>query len=220
MSNYKAAFEAASADLSAIMSLLGFTSYPGIDPILRAITNLTLAKAQEQVLRQHKTDYMEAAEGTRRALEAEVQALSGQVKALQSDANSWQSGYNKGRHDGTKHRQSEVEQLTRDVEELRATVVVVPERELFTKYLPGAIPQNADEVNAWKEGYNACHDDVVELNDKAVSEGLLRRCEQMLQFYFEYLCDESAEEVDITMAAEARDELRALLGEGKEAGDV
>lgn len=57
------------------------------------------------------------------------------------------------------------------------------------------------------------------LNGKVVSEGLLRRCEQMLQFYFEYLCDESAEEVDITMAAEARDELRALLGEGKEVGD-
>jgi len=50
MSNYKAAFEAASLDLSAIMSLLGFTSYPGIDPMLRAITNLILAKAEAQEL--------------------------------------------------------------------------------------------------------------------------------------------------------------------------
>ncbi|MDF3842791.1 hypothetical protein P3W55_13825 [Pseudomonas citronellolis] len=51
MSNYKAAFEAASLDLSAIMTLLGFTSYPGIDPMLRAITDLILAKADAQKLR-------------------------------------------------------------------------------------------------------------------------------------------------------------------------
>ncbi|KWR82507.1 hypothetical protein [Pseudomonas sp. PI1] len=51
MPNYKAAFESASLDLSAIMSLLGFTSYPGIDPMLRAITDLVLAKAESQALR-------------------------------------------------------------------------------------------------------------------------------------------------------------------------
>lgn len=51
MPNYKAAFESASLDLSAIMSLLGFTSYPGVDPMLRAITDLVLAKAEAQALR-------------------------------------------------------------------------------------------------------------------------------------------------------------------------
>ena len=53
MPNYKAAFEAASSDLSTIMSLLGFTSYPGIDPMMRAITNLTLAKEESQALREY-----------------------------------------------------------------------------------------------------------------------------------------------------------------------
>lgn len=52
MPDYKAAFEAASLDLSTIMSALGFVSYPGIDPMLRAITNLTLAKAEAQALRE------------------------------------------------------------------------------------------------------------------------------------------------------------------------
>ncbi|MDN6876910.1 hypothetical protein QO209_31080 [Pseudomonas citronellolis] len=103
MPNYKAAFESASLDLSAIMSLLGFTSYPGVDQVLRAITELILNKA-------------------------EAQALRDQVKALQSDANSYQSGYDEGRRMGTKHRQDEVEQLTREVAALRARVVVVPER--------------------------------------------------------------------------------------------
>ncbi len=52
MPNYKAAFEATSLDLAAIMTLLGFTSYPGIDPMLRAVTNLVLAKAEAQALRE------------------------------------------------------------------------------------------------------------------------------------------------------------------------
>lgn len=55
MPNYKAAFEAASLDLSAIMSLLGFTSYPGIDPMLRTITNLILAQAEGQELSKEVT---------------------------------------------------------------------------------------------------------------------------------------------------------------------
>lgn len=52
MTNYKAAFESASLDLAAIMTLLGFTSYPGIDPMLRAVTNLVLAKTEAQALRE------------------------------------------------------------------------------------------------------------------------------------------------------------------------
>lgn len=52
MPNYKAAFESASLDLAAIMTLLGFASYPGIAPMLRAITDLVLIKAEAQALRE------------------------------------------------------------------------------------------------------------------------------------------------------------------------
>ncbi|WP_275628968.1 hypothetical protein [Pseudomonas sp. 273] len=122
MPNYKAAFESASLDLSAIMSLLGFTSYPGVDPMLRAITDLVLAKA-------------------------EAQALRDQVKALQSDANSYQSGYDEGRRMGAKHRQSEVEQLTRKVEDLRARVVVVPDRFAPPTYAHHSLKDQAEGWN-------------------------------------------------------------------------
>ncbi len=54
MSDYKAAFNAAAADLSAIIALLGFTKYPGVDPVLRAITDLILDKAENQVLREER----------------------------------------------------------------------------------------------------------------------------------------------------------------------
>jgi hypothetical protein len=40
MNDYKIAFRAACADLGAVSTLLGFESYPGIDQILKAITNL------------------------------------------------------------------------------------------------------------------------------------------------------------------------------------
>ncbi|MFP7898728.1 hypothetical protein [Pseudomonas aeruginosa] len=52
MNDYKSAFNAAAADLSAIIALLGFTKYPGVDPVLRAITDLILEKAENQVLRE------------------------------------------------------------------------------------------------------------------------------------------------------------------------
>ncbi|WP_073667468.1 hypothetical protein [Pseudomonas aeruginosa] len=68
---------------------------------------------------------------------------------------------------------AEAQALSEEVAALRARVVVVPERELFTQYLPGAIPRNADEVSAWKEGWNACLDELSRINGKTVSEGLL-----------------------------------------------
>ncbi|MDP2746180.1 hypothetical protein [Pseudomonas sp.] len=48
MSNndYKAAFEALSLDLSAIIALLGFDSYTGVDPVLRRITELLVSVPQ------------------------------------------------------------------------------------------------------------------------------------------------------------------------------
>ncbi|MFG8861583.1 hypothetical protein ACEPU5_21380 [Pseudomonas aeruginosa] len=92
---------------------------------------------------------------------------------------------------------------------LRARVVVVPERELFTQYLPGAIPQNADEVSAWKEGWNDCLDELARINGKTVSEGLLRRLARPADRY---------DEVFTLDRHEAAEELRALLSE-QEGGD-
>jgi len=43
MSDYRAAFKAACADLGAISALLGFESYPGVDALLRSITDLITA---------------------------------------------------------------------------------------------------------------------------------------------------------------------------------
>jgi len=128
-------------------------------------------------------------------LEAEAQALREEVAR------------------GERHRNDQADQivsLRTEAAALRARVVVVPER----------MPRSSDIASIYQHntGWNACLDELARLNGKVVSEGLLRRCEQMLQFYFEYLCDESAEEGDIAMAAEARDELRALLDEGKENG--
>lgn len=91
-----------------------------------------------------------------------------------------------------------------ELSELRARVAVVPERELFTQYLPGAIPRNADEVSAWKEGWNACLDELARLNGKTVSEGLLRQ-----------LLDSDGIDgiFDAQQNYAAHQELRALLSE-------
>ena len=43
MGDYRAAFKAACADLGAISALLGFESYPGVDALLRSITDLITA---------------------------------------------------------------------------------------------------------------------------------------------------------------------------------
>lgn len=42
--------------------------------------------------------------------------------------------------------------------------MVMPERELYTKYLVGVIPHNANEVNAYKDGWNTCLEEVARLN--------------------------------------------------------
>lgn len=54
MNDYKSAFNAAAADISAIIALLGFTKYPGVDPVLRAIADLIHEKAESQVLREER----------------------------------------------------------------------------------------------------------------------------------------------------------------------
>ena len=45
-----------------------------------------------------------------------------------------------------------------------AVAVVMPERETYTKYLVGVIPHNANEVNAYKDGWNTCLEEVARLN--------------------------------------------------------
>ncbi|WP_425318758.1 hypothetical protein [Pseudomonas nitroreducens] len=51
MNDYKSAFNAMAVDIGAIIALLGFDKYPGVDPVLRAITDLVLAKAEAQQLK-------------------------------------------------------------------------------------------------------------------------------------------------------------------------
>ncbi|HIE1750468.1 TPA: hypothetical protein ACXJUT_001987 [Pseudomonas aeruginosa] len=75
MSDFKAAFNAVAADLSAIIALLGFTKYPGVDPVLRAITDLILDKAENQVLREER----DAAQTNVDALAVQVLKLGGTI---------------------------------------------------------------------------------------------------------------------------------------------
>ncbi|MFG8885976.1 hypothetical protein ACEPVY_12475 [Pseudomonas aeruginosa] len=96
----------------------------------------------------------------------------------------------------------EIQELRAELAALRARVVVVPERELFTQYLPGAIPRNADEVSAWKEGWNACLDELARINGLTVSEGLLRR-----------IVTPALTSSDAQDRIGALEELRALLSE-------
>ncbi|HCI1946331.1 TPA: hypothetical protein NOE91_005207 [Pseudomonas aeruginosa] len=122
-----------------------------------------------------------------------------------------------------KHR---YECAEKEVAALRARVVVVPERELFTQYLPGAIPRNADEVSAWKEGWNACLDELARLNGLTVSEGLLRSAlthahnrgylaghHDTVEAQFSHIL---SSELDSYRSEQVEDILQALLGEGKE----
>ncbi|MBX5587485.1 hypothetical protein AAER32_12865 [Pseudomonas aeruginosa] len=103
----------------------------------------------------------------------------------------------------------EIQELRAELAALRARVVVVPERELFTQYLPGAIPRNADEVSAWKEGWNACLDELARINGLTVSEGLLRR-----------IVTPALTSSDAQDRIGALEELRALLSEQEGGNDV
>ncbi|MNJ45564.1 hypothetical protein D3C77_406640 [compost metagenome] len=47
--------------------------------------------------------------------------------------------------------------------------LVLPDRELYTKYLSGVIPNNAEEVNGYKDGWNACLDEVRRLNEADIA---------------------------------------------------
>ncbi|HBO6815981.1 TPA: hypothetical protein L4857_005826 [Pseudomonas aeruginosa] len=141
-------------------------------------------------------------------LRADAQALREEV-AQQKFLTKVENDALKMMTDKANELKSEVEQLEEELESLRARAVVVPERELFTQYLPGAIPRNADEVSAWKEGWNACLDELARLNGKTVSEGLLRLA---LEFIMATNCQGS---IPLWLI----EELRALLNQDKENGN-
>lgn len=42
--------------------------------------------------------------------------------------------------------------------------VVMPEREIYSRYFLGIIPENRFEVEAYKDGWNACLDEIERLN--------------------------------------------------------
>ncbi|QIE86738.1 hypothetical protein [Pseudomonas nitroreducens] len=178
MPDYKAAFEAASLDLSTIMSALGFVSYPGIDPMLRAITNLALAKAEAQALRE------------------QLEAL--RARFVVPD------GY--------------------------ALVPVEPTREMF-------IAVNKEDDKAYAGGcdhgaqfdwlWDAALEAAPRLNGKAVSDGLLRETVRSVDDIFWAIHAKPSCQSGVvarcrcrlcagTRLAMARDDLNALLGEGKE----
>lgn len=58
----------------------------GCEPEMVAAYDYDALRAQRDQLRQHKNDYMDAAEGTRKALLAEIEALTAERDALRKDA--------------------------------------------------------------------------------------------------------------------------------------
>lgn len=117
-------------------------------------------EAENKALRQHKTDYMEAAEETRRALEAENRALREELERLKI---SYRSAL-----DDCKARWTERDMLAAELKALRArAVVVVPERDSGGSY--------------YEEGWNACLDELARLNGKTIGEGLLRKWLELME---------------------------------------
>ncbi|QIE86958.1 hypothetical protein [Pseudomonas nitroreducens] len=167
-------------------------------------TPYQVIEQQVAALRQHKNDYMEAAEETRRALETEAQALREEVArsnritiamALDIAAVGEVLGIPAEEQEGgTGELIDLIRELQEEVAALRARVVVVPGRITHT-----GVP--------YAPGWNACLDELARLNGKAVSEGLLRRLAVHKPGYDD---DHYA----------AVEELRDLLDERKESGDV
>lgn len=200
-------------------------------------------------LRQHKNDYMEAAEGTRRALVAEAKALREEVAAAseregilehrlmrvmtQHFAEAWRKrdtdktleGYLSA---GIAALERERDAALEQVAALRARVVV-PERAVRNPH--SGKTQAYVVTEHWNEGWNACLDELARLNGKAVSEGLLRSAytsitELILSAQTRPSCQKGmvdpcrCHRCNVERALKVDAELRALLGDGKEVGDV
>ncbi|NMZ73832.1 hypothetical protein HBO32_12025 [Pseudomonas nitroreducens] len=76
------------------------------------LTPYQVLEQQVHALRQHKTDYIEAAEGTRRALEAEAQALREELKNRTAECNGLHEMLRQ-EHDRTEKAREEVAALRR-----------------------------------------------------------------------------------------------------------
>ena len=101
--------------------------------------------------------------------------------------------------------ESEAQALREEVAALRARVVVIP--------APRDVDSSSDpEYRASATGYNVACADTARLNGKAVSEGLLRR----VTIQPPAVCDIEDQWKWQREHDHALDELRALLGEGKE----
>lgn len=170
-------------------------------------TPYQVIEQQVAALRQHKNDYMEAAEETRRALEAEAQALREELAEV------------RGRADG----------LADQTAALRARVVVPDEHAAFEDHYKSLgwkarhLKQKTDRPDVYDDwsiqplwlAWQAR----ARLNGKAVSDGLLLRIIHHLEW-------NGTEDQGITVMDYIRrgdsmaEELRILLGEGKEVGDV
>lgn len=110
--------------------------------------------------------------------------------------------------------------MRREMEALRARVVVVP----------GRIPSNGPKEEWYLTGWNACLDELARLNGKAVSEGLLHETIRSVDDIFWAIHAKPSCQSGVvarcrcrlcagTRLAMARNDLNALLGEGKEVGD-
>ena len=127
-----------------------------------------------------------------------------------------------------------IEKLEQEVAELRARVVVVPERMEFP---PMPIHPCVEDHEACGEvhGFNACLDELARLNGKVVSEGLLRKWLELMEHgdfrEGHCMCGSAVDSHGIVdghapvdageyYAGQVMEELRDLLGEGKEVGDV
>lgn len=198
MPDYKKAFEAASLDLSTIMSLLGFTKYPGIDPMLRAITDLVLAKAEAQALREEVAALrarVVVPDEVMRALEDARKFVDAAFYVGLCEHSASRELYRDGTYTLAEHRDAK--------KNLKAAMESAEEAEIALLCSPlfvgeSLYPASAEEMQA-------------RLNGKVVSEGLLRRAcaEQPATCCMD---DEAAWCKDRDAALR---ELRALLCEGE-----
>ncbi|HEJ6422187.1 TPA: hypothetical protein SL867_005057 [Pseudomonas aeruginosa] len=117
--------------------------------------------------------------------------------------------------------EAEAQALREEVAALRARVVVVPDpvtmdgTTTIREYVANAVPKDTP-MDKWTQGYEECKRRIhamfeqpcnKRLNGMTVSEGLLRRLARPAHRY---------DEVFTVDRHEAAEELRALLGEGKE----
>lgn len=188
-------------------------------------TPYQVLEQQIAALRQHKTDYMEAAEGTRKALEAEAKVLRTSYQIVCEERKA----------------------IREEVAALRARVVVVPDAgsqrllvselvslaaglacrrplsrmaelcdeqsRVTSARLLGYIDEAGDSLADYAVDLRRIADELARLNGKAVSEGLLRRVIDHLDWDGK---QEMTAHDYVSRGDKLADELRNLLGEGKE----